>query len=1461
MSDIALLTHAPNDLMVLQSALTQMPEEFPQCIGINLQALESDAQMAELLEHQLASARIIVLRVLGRLGSVPGFADLVRHAKNQKLHLIAISGTGEPDPELAAASTVSSDVLHQVQAYFQAGGSVNMTQLLRYLSDHFLLTGFGFEPAVDLPEHGIYHPDLSQDAGIDDWLALRAPERASVGIVFYRAHWMSGNTRFIDALIEQLEKRGLNVLPVFTSSLRAGHNDAALGNSSLRCSTSATAPCVALGNCSLHCSTSSIRGVVPPASMQSSCIHAVVPIALSYFSGEQGAHIDVLINTTAFAMGEITPGGATPAGWSVSVLEQLNVPVLQAITSGMTQHQWEQSARGLNPLDAAMNVVLPEFDGRIITVPLSFKTKLSSELIEYEPVPDRVARIAQIASRFARLKRLDNADKRIAFVFTNSNSKASQIGNAVGLDAPASLMRILQAMQATGYNIGKLPESGTALIHELIDRCAYDNTYLTSEQLAHAVGRVSAAQYATWFDDLPLEMQQKMTAQWGAAPGEAYLHDGHLALAGLELGNSFVALQPPRGYGMDPDAIYHQPDLPPTHHYYALYRWLRDEWKADAIVHVGKHGTLEWLPGKGVGLSENCFPDALLADMPLFYPFIINDPGEGAQTKRRAHAVVVDHLTPPMTTADTYGALAQLTQLVDEYYQVEVLDPAKLPLLQQQIWDLVKETNLDADLQARLLHHDHDHDDAHHGHGHHHHDHHDDHEHGEHHHADHHEHHAHHHDHDEHDHDHDDEHDHDCMDVGGKAMHGAIAVDGLPELLTKMAGADVAHLIEDLDGYLCELGAAQIRDGLHILGLAPENGQLVDMLVSLTRLPNQDVPGLPIEIAKLFGLSMDSLLEYPGRRLDQANVGLEKLAGRPLPTHADVLETIEALCKQLFTELQAHAYSESAIDPAISKTFYGSHAERSSLYTTLSSLPQFAGNHPVGRAVRALAPKARTARPLQPFTAAGMTVSQRHSCIKMSAERGNDESNTAADCNTIKRVLNFACRELAPNLARATDEIDNLLRGLSGGYVPAGPSGSPTRGMASILPTGRNFYSVDPRSVPSQSAWRVGWQLAHEVLSRYVRETGDYPESVAISIWGTSAMRTHGDDVAQILALLGVRPVWQAENRRLTGVEIIPLDELKRPRIDVTTRISGFFRDAFPQLIDLIDDAVNAVIALDEPLSQNFVRKHYLAELGELIGQGLTEQDASSRAAFRIFGAKPGSYGAGILPLIQEKNWQADADFAEAYVNWGGYAYGRSQQGNDQRDAFRTRLSGVQVALHNQDNREHDIFDSDDYLQFHGGMIATIRALTGTQPRKYFGDSHDPSRAQVRDLKEETLRVFRSRVVNPKWLDSIRRHGYKGGLELTATVDYLFGYDATAQVMDDWMYEQVAETYAMDPEMQRFLEEANPWAQNAIAERLLEAAGRGMWAEPKQQTLDALQALYLHSETLLEARGETPRGV
>jgi cobaltochelatase CobN len=454
-------------------------------------------------------------------------------------------------------------------------------------------------------------------------------------------------------------------------------------------------------------------------------------------------------------------------------------------------------------------------------------------------------------------------------------------------------------------------------------------------------------------------------------------------------------------------------------------------------------------------------------------------------------------------------------------------------------------------------------------------------------------------------------------------------------------------------------------------------------------------------------------------------------------------------------------------------------------------------------------------------------------------------------------ALAFACQQIVPKLEHVSDEVEHVLDALEGRYIPAGPAGAPTRGMAHILPSGRNFYAVDPRALPSEAAWRVGQQLAREAIERYRSEENQYPETVGLSAWGTSQMRTHGDDVSEVLALLGVQPVWNKQSRRPEGVVLIPLEKLGRPRIDVTLRISGFFRDAFPHLIDMIDDAVALVVHQDEPLDMNFPRKHYLSDLEKNMDKGVEEAEASAR--YRIFGAKPGSYGAGILALMETHHWKTDEDIAKVFLEWGGYAYGKEANGVDARGIFAQRLKSVQVALHNQDNREHDIFDSDDYFQFHGGMVATIRALTGVQPKAYFGDSSRPDAVRVRDLREEALRVYRSRVINPKWIESIKRHGYKGGLELAATVDYIFGFDATAHIAPDFVYEGLAQHYALDANTKEFLKQSNPWALNAIAERLLEASERGLWEEASTEMLEALRGVLLDSEALLEARGETRR--
>jgi cobaltochelatase CobN len=1289
---IALLSHADTDLLALKRVREGLPADLD-VVGVSLVRLQTDEQLSLLLDGTLASARVIVLRLHGELSGLPGFARLRDWAAAQSVRLIVVSGTGEPRPDFARVSTAGLDVVEAVRTYLTLGGEHNLGECVKFLADRLLLTGYGSAPPRQTPEHGVYLPDV-EAATIDDWERRRDPTKPTVAIVFYRAHALSGNVAFVDVLVDAIEQRGMNALAVFTSTLRARDE----------------------------------RHM--PAGL--------VPIA---------GRVDVIISTLSFALGDSSTATET------SIFERLGVPVLQAVTSGMPREAWEVSRRGLTALDTAINVAIPEFDGRINAPPLSFKDRAEDAPGLYSPHPERAGRIAGMAARIARLRHLARADVRVAFVLTNSSSKASQVGNAVGLDAPASLLTLLRAMRRDGYSVERLPDSSDALMADLLARGSYDDDH----PLDPGAGmRFSRLRYRLAFAALPAASRQKMEDWWGVptergdtlrspdrrvdkkiaprtASGdqtvtkEPWTDDSDYLFAAMTLGHVVVALQPPRGYGMNPDAIYHTPDLPPTHHYAAFYRWLAAPaedggWGADAIVHVGKHGTLEWLPGKGVGLSAECFPDALLGDMPLIYPFIVNDPGEGSQAKRRGHAVIVDHLMPPMTSADAYGPLAALNDLVNEYYAAEKLDAARLPIIQQQIWELIQRAQLQADLDLRTMlsrnHGDHTHD-----------------------------------------------------------WDEELTPDGVPVTLAEMSGNDVAHLIEDIDGYLCELGTAQIRDGLHSLGVMPS---LPDTLRALTRLPNGAVPGLQTSLARTFGLDLQTLLAAPGARFEAAR----DVDDAVCVSHADAIERLEALARELFVMLEEAGFEDRSL---------------------------------------------------------GRLVGQR-------LGRADD---------AVEACLRFACLSLVPALEQVTDEVDHVLDALAGRYVPPGPAGAPTRGMAHILPTGRNFFALDPRAVPSQAAWRVGEQLAREVLTRHLSEEGRYPEMIGLGAWGTAQMRTQGDDVAEVLALLGVEPVWDPQTRRIQGLAVVPLDRLGRPRIDVTLRISGFFRDAFPHLIALVDHAVELVVSLDEPHEQNFPRKHYLEELARPTEAALDEAEA--RARYRIFGAKPGSYGAGIQQLVDTRHWQSEQDFATVFVEWGGYAYGREAEGVDARDVFVERLRSIEVAVHNQDNREHDIFDSDDYYQFHGGMIASVRSLTGRQPKMYFGDSSRPDAAKVRDLREEALRVYRSRVVNPKWLDSMRRHGYKGGLELAATVDYVFGFDATAHVAPDLVYEGLAAEYALSPEMQRFLEQSNPWALHAIADRLLEAAERGLWEAPARETVDALRHVRLQAEEFVERRGERAR--
>jgi cobaltochelatase CobN len=1151
------------------------------------------------LVEQLDGADLVVVRILGGYRS---WQDGIDAVVASGVPTVVVSGEQAPDAELMSHSTVPAGAALQAHIYLAHGGVDNLRQLYAFLCDTVLMTGFGFAPPATTPNWGILDREST------------AVDGPTVAVLFYRAQQLAGNTGYVEALCDAIEDAGGRALPVYCASLRTAEPDM------LALLTSA----------------------------------------------------DAMV-TTVLAAGGAVPAAVSAGGsddtWNVAHLAALDIPMLQGLCLTSSRAHWHDNDDGLSPLDVATQVAVPEFDGRIITVPFSFKEIDDEGLISYVADPERCARVAGIAVRHARLRRVAPQDKRVAVVFSAYPTKHARIGNAVGLDTPASAVALLRAMRDAGYDIGDIPgveaRDGDALIHALIERGGQDPDWLTHGQLAGNPIRLPAKTYREWFATLPAQLTTAIEKHWGPAPGNLFVDrthdpDGEIVIAALQAGNVVLMVQPPRGFGENPVAIYHDPDLPPSHHYLAAYHWLDHTFGADAVVHLGKHGNLEWLPGKTLGMSASCGSDAALGNLPLIYPFLVNDPGEGTQAKRRAHATLVDHLIPPMARAESYGDIARLEQLLDEHANIAALDPGKLPAIRQQIWTLMRAAEMDHDL-------------------------------------------------------------------------------GLAE---RPEDDSFDDMLLHVDGWLCEIKDVQIRDGLHVLGQAPSDEAELDLVLAILRARQlfggeQTVPGL----RQALGLAED---------------GSDERAA---------VDDAENRARALLTELQLAGW-----DPAV-------------------------------------------------------------------ADRLSDDPDVAT-------ILRFAATEVVPRLAGTAGEIEQILRALDGRFIAAGPSGSPLRGLVNVLPTGRNFYSVDPKAVPSRLAWETGAAMADSLLQRYRQDHGEWPQSVGLSVWGTSAMRTAGDDIAEVLALLGVRPEWDDASRRVVDLEPISLDELGRPRIDVTVRISGFFRDAFPHVVNMLDDAVALVADLDEPPDQNYVRAHADADLAEHGDQ--------RRSTTRIFGSKPGTYGAGLLQLIDSRNWRDDADLAEVYTAWGGFAYGRGLDGAAATDDMNRQYRRIAVAAKNTDTREHDIADSDDYFQYHGGMVATVRALTGKAPAAYIGDNTRPDAVRTRTLSEETTRVFRARVVNPRWMTAMRRHGYKCAFETAATFAYPFRYDAPAHAMPPWMYERTTQAYVLDDENRKFMAESNPWAMHGMAERLLEAADRGMWEQPQADTLDGLRQVLLETEGDLE---------
>ena len=1114
--------------------------------------------------------------------------------------------------------------------------------------------------------------------------------------MFYRAHYLAGNTDVIDDICQALVARNLVPVPVFVSSLRDPEVQA------------------------------DVR---------------------SYFQPKDEAEIQVLLNTTSFSLTRIFPTPDAQCPTPTNLWQQLDVPILQVILSSSPLQVWQASSQGLSPRDIGMNVALPEVDGRIISRAVSFKAvqswnaALETNVVVYESVRDRIEFVAELTQRWVRLRSRPPEARKIALILANYPSRDGRLANGVGLDTPASCVEILMSLQQAGYQVENLPQTGDELIQRLTSGVTND----PDSELRSLPQQLNWQEYQQYFATLPEAVQQGIESRWeqkraeGAegvnrltthySPLTTYSRlptpDSRLPIPGIQLGNVFVGIQPARGYDRDPALNYHAPDLEPPHNYLAFYYWIRDHFGADAVVHVGKHGNLEWLPGKSVALSSQCYPEIALGAMPHFYPFIVNDPGEGSQAKRRAQAVIIDHLTPPMTRAELYGALQQLEGLVDEYYEAQSLDPTRLPAISDRIWQLIKQENLHLDL----------------------------------------------------------------------GMDRESGVGSRESELIHYASRTTHHAplsIDRLDGYLCELKEAQIRDGLHVFGQCPQGAQLRDLIVAIARQPNSYQPGITRAIAQVWELDFDPLTADFSTQLSETSERiLQAKTQKPCHTIGDAIEVLEQYAAELVEVLIG--------EPG--KRAKGTEGEKASRLSPLASR-------------------------LSPTTHYQLPI-----------------TNT----------LDWIRDRLLPALEQTQQEITNLLRGLDGRYVPSGASGAPTRGRPEVLPTGKNFYSVDIRAIPTETAWDIGRKAAEALIERYTQENGEYPKTLGLSIWGTSTMRTGGDDIAEALALLGVRPVWDGVSRRVVDFEILPLSVLARPRVDVTLRISGFFRDAFPNLIDLFDSAVIAVSQLDEPSAQNPLAAKVKQETQFWHSAGLTPEQAKERSLYRVFGSKPGAYGAGLQGLIEAQNWTDDRDLARAYINWSCYAYSRNSEGRAAPEAFEQRLGEMQIVLHNQDNREHDLLDSDDYYQFQGGLTVAVRAIQGKNPQTYFGDNSTPANPRIRHLKAEIAKVYRSRVVNPKWIAGVMRHGYKGAFEMAATVDYLFAYDATAHCVEDYMYQGIAEAYLFDPPVQDFVQQKNPWALRDMAERLIEAKQRGLW-QATPEIIDKLRAIAHQAEGAIEEK-------
>jgi len=1150
------------------------------------------------------------------------------------VHLITVGD----DPSYWAFSSVDPQIIRTCQKYFMYGGGENFKNLLSYLKKSLFHEDIAVIDPIEIPFQGIYHPDAPtyfiDTPAYLTWNSQTHPHGPVVGLLFSRLSWTSKNTAIEDGLIWSLEQQGMNVIAAFSYGVR----DDSVGS---------------IG----------IAGVIR-----------------HFFLDGDRSRVDALVKLIMTPVGPLAEPEFNDRGIfsGVDLYKKLNVPVFHPIISTyLTITQWEESPGLKN--DVAWGVAMPEFEGEIEPIFIGARSSEASAELSSHPVHDRCEKIAHRVKNWIALAKKPVHERKVAFILNNSPcaSVEANVGAASHLDSLESVARILQQMAAAGYSVTP-PECGKVLIDTIMERKAISEFRWTTVQDIVAKGGTLSLMdretYVPYFKSLPPSVQEKVLKTWGEPPGLGMVLDEKILITGVQYGNATISVQPKRGcYGARCDGevckILHDPECSPPHQYLATYYYLREIFGADVLVDVGTHGNLEFLPGKGVGLSQDCFPDVAIGTIPHLYIYNADNPPEGTIAKRRSYATLVDHMQTVLTQGGLYEELEEIENLLNQY-ETAKNDPARAHALQHMLLDAIGAAHLDKDMHLS--------------------------------------------------------HDTPLAEMAAKAH----------EALSKIRNT-------------------QIQKGMHIFGEVPEGEKRLDFINSIIRFDSGELSPRRI-IAGVVGLDLSELLTNQDKYSDEHGA-----------SNGALLERLESITK--------HFIWAVLNEPDVQ-------------YETIFSCkisPEQVGNLDIIR------------------------------------DRIRDINRRIDDSR----------------------EIDSLLHGFNGKYIPAGPSGLISRGHEEVLPTGRNFYSLDPFRVPTRAASRVGQRLADALIAKHVKDEGTVPENVAFYWMAGDIMSADGEMYAELLWLLGAEPVWQA-NGQVKSFTIVPLEKLGRPRIDITVRTSGILRDNFSNCYELVDEAVQAVAALDEPPEQNFVRKHARKMMVE---EGTSLRDAT----LRIFSSRPRTYGNGVNLAVLASAWKTEADLADIFVAWNGYAYGKDIQGKFAHEQLAASLSTVSVTFNKVQSDEYDLLGCCCYFGTHGGITAAARHYSGNEVKPYYGDTREPENIEVRDLADELRRVVRTKLLNPKWIEGMKEHGYKGASDMMKRITRVYGWEASTQEVDDWIFDDIAETFVNDEEMRKFFEDNNPYALEEIARRLLEAHQRGLW-DADEQVLENLKNNYLEIESWME---------